>query len=64
MDFLKTQFDKLLLMAFIIALVCMLLHMISVRPESTAVAWLEKSIDMVTGALLALVTGAVLKSKD
>jgi hypothetical protein len=59
MDFLRSQFDKLLLACFVAFLLGMLFHLLRERPDSSAIAWLEKSVDMVTGALLALVTGRI-----
>lgn len=66
MQFWRSQFDKLLLASILALLLSMLLHLLHLKTPSDlaapAIAWLEKSIDMITGSLLTLVTGHLLRS--
>jgi hypothetical protein len=62
MDFLKTQFDKLLMTGFAVFLLILLALLLSFKLDGGVVAWLEKSIDMVTGSLLTMVTGQLLRN--
>jgi hypothetical protein len=64
MDFLKAQFDKLLLVGFTLVMLALLALMLAYKMDTGAIAWLEKSVDMVTGSLLTLITGQFLKNKS
>lgn len=61
-DFLRAQFDKLLVAALICFMLGVLVHLIHVHtePAAQAIAWLEKSIDILTGGLIGIVTGRVI----
>jgi hypothetical protein len=63
-EFLRSQFDKLLLVGFATILLALLALMVSYKMDSGAIAWLEKSFDMVTGSLLTLITGQLLRNKS
>lgn len=66
-DFLRAQFDKLLLASLLALMLSVLLHLLHARPQNdyaAAVGWLEKSIDMITGSLLTLVTGHLLRPPE
>lgn len=61
LDFLKTQGDKLLLVVLIVFMITVLIHLLHHDASSAAVAWLEKSVDVVLGSLLTLITGQVFR---
>lgn len=59
MDLLRAQFDKLLLAALICFFCGVLIYLARLADPvaAPALAWTEKSIDFLTGALLGIVTG-------
>lgn len=65
-EFLAGHFDKLLLTGIFIALVLLVLHMSHDAADVSAVNWARESAGTVLGALLGLITGALLRngSKD
>lgn len=62
-DFLKDEFDKILLVSILILLGTIYVHLLHHGPTDTAaIGWVEKTFDTLTGALLILVTGGLKKA--
>jgi hypothetical protein len=61
LEFLKSQGDKLLLVALIVFMISVLIHLLHHDASSAAVAWIEKSVDVVLGSLLTLITGQIFR---
>jgi len=63
MEFLKSHFDKFLLAGIFLALVCITIHLIhdGANIDAATVNWAEDQAGTVLGALLTLITGAVLR---
>lgn len=61
LEFLKSQGDKLLLTSLIVFMIGALTHFVHHDPASAVVPWIEKSVDVVLGSLLTLITGQVFR---
>jgi hypothetical protein len=60
-NYFREQSDKLLLLfLYAVALAAVAYF----APNKDLVSWATKSADMVLGAIMALVTGAIIKAKD
>ena len=61
MGILSNHFDKILLVGFSSLLLAMLLDLVKYHPDSSVIPWIEKSIDVVLGSLLTLITGQIFR---
>lgn len=61
MDFVRSQGDKLLLAVLVALMVGTLIHLVHHEAQSPVIPWLEKSVDMMLGSLLTLITGHALR---
>lgn len=61
-DFIKAQFDKLLLTFLVLVCLGTVLHLIHHTADASVVNWGLSLVSGVIGALLTLITGNVLKS--
>lgn len=62
MDFIKDNFDKLLLVSVFLVLVGMVVHFSHDGRDAAVIAWGREQAGTVLGALLGLITGAVLRN--
>lgn len=62
-DFLKSQFDKLLLIVLVIFLSIYALHTAHHPTDAKLADWATKTSDLMTGALLTLITGGRLMQR-
>ena len=62
LEFLRTQFDKLLLLFMVIYFTIFMMILLIRYPNLDAgtLQWIEKSVDLVTGAIIGTVTGAAI----
>lgn len=63
-DFLTQHFDKLLLSAIFLILVALAVHGMHRGADMEFINWTQTTGGAVIGALLTLITGAVLKGQD
>jgi hypothetical protein len=63
-EFLKTQFDKLLLASLMLVFLVVILHLVHDTPEPTkAIDWAINAFSALSGALLGLITGTRLAQR-
>ena len=61
-DFLAEHFDKLLLTGLFLVLVGIVVHMTHDGRDVAALNWAREQASLIIGALLGLITGAVLRN--
>jgi len=62
-DFIKTQFDKLLLTFLVLVSLGVVLHLIHHTADASVINWGLALVSGIVGSLLTLITGNVMKSQ-
>lgn len=62
MGVIREHFDKVALLALTVLFLGMLLDLIKFHPDSAAISWAEKSLDVILGSLLTLITGQAFRA--
>lgn len=60
--FLRDHFDKLLLSGMFLVMICVVLHMAHDGRDAADMGWAREQANLIVGALLGLITGAVLRN--
>ena len=63
MDFIRQNFDKLLLASLLLVMLGVIVHMTHDHADAGNVSWAREQSGTVLGALITLVTGAILANK-
>lgn len=63
-EFLRRDFDKLLLTSVFLLLVGLVVHMSHDNQDASIINWAREQAGTVLGALLGLITGVALRNRD